>query len=276
MSLSVGDQYIPPQGQRRGRYSLFREHPSADTPDTAAAAAQPEERHELNIGDPHAAMERMQARRGWRVAESNQPLMGGMDADGTLILPPPMVPVEVACRLDAEGHVILPLELIARQAAEAAEEEKQRIADLTPARLDELQGRRWRDWFARYELHRPDFLRLSTGPRAEMLARRSLTIPEWIDEDERHPDGGRVIVRGMLTPPAAEQPRAFATPRVLDAIREQLLSATWLPEESHPRKGLPPEQAAAVRAAVARWQEEERKREAGRRYGAYRGSGVNW
>ena len=149
--------------------------------------------------------------------------------------------------IDSDGHVVLPPELVAKQGAEADAAEAERIANLTPARLDAVQMRRWTEWLAEYQLHRPTYLRLDVGPRGEMLARNRWVPYVWEDADERHPDGGRVIVRWPrpepVGDPSAERaslngPRAFPNERVLDAIRQQFLMAWWLPAESN--KPLPP------------------------------------
>ena len=235
--------------QHRPRRSLF----AANTPTTDGApdADAPEERQEwLGASDRQAAIERAVARREWYLTHGDMPLAGGWDSD---------------------GHAVLPADLLAERAAEADEAEAQRIADLTPARLDALQLRRWNAWFDEYQLHRPTYLRLALGPRAEMLARRDLVAWSFDDADPRHPDGGRVAVRGVSsvqTPPIEEQPRAYPNERVLDAIRQQLLIAFWLPEESNrPTPPTLPTFEARIAAAQA-------EREA--RAAAKRDPNYNW
>lgn len=178
-----------------------------------------EERQEWDGDALQAARERHIARREWALTHGDTPLPA----------------------VDGDGHVIPTPAMLARQAADEAEAEAAYIADLTPARLDVMQLRRWHEWLAAYELHRPEFLRLSLGLRAEMLARQQLAPWTFEDEDPRHPHGGYVLVVGVsarLAPPIAERPRAFPNERILNAVREQLLTATWLPSES--RKPMPP------------------------------------
>lgn len=217
MGLTSGDRHDDPRtvAVRRGRFSVF----SNDS--ATANNADDEETPQAFDSNPLAAsLARTIARREWALTHGERG-------------PLPVV--------GADGHVMLPPELLAQRAAEAAEAEAERLAGLTPGRLAAVQTRRWVDWLAEYELHKPTYLRLSVGPRGEMLARQQLAAFEWSDEDERHPDGGRVVVRGVSSAqplPIEERPRAFPNERVLDAIAKQLLGASWLRSESN--KPAPP------------------------------------
>lgn len=204
--------------RRRPGQPGYLEHPDHTTP----ADAPDDAPHEPRTWEPEnlqAALHRFQERSAWALTHGDRPLPA----------------------IDSDGHVIVPPETLAKQAAWAAEVEAERLAGLTPGRLDAVQTRRWVGWLREFDLHRPTYLRLSIGPRGEWQARQLLAPYEWSDDDERHPDGGRVAVRGVGladAPPIKDCPRAYPSERVLDAIRQQWLTASWLPEESN--KPTPP------------------------------------
>lgn len=261
MALSAGEdrstysQAMPsPRRVSPRRRSFFTDTPATDAATNADADADtPEERH---VWDRQEMLERGIARRAYDLTHGERPLPA----------------------IDADGHVIVPPETLARQAAEAAEAEAQRLSDLATTRLDALQTRRWVEWLARYEQARPDTLLVSLGPRGESEARTFLRPYRFEDTDERHPDGPTIAVSGVTMrgePPQGHSApvRAFPNERVLDAIRQQYLEAMWRDEWAHPRGPHP-----GVATALAHWQEEERKRDEARRsgYGGYKGSGVTW